>query len=141
MSTALRPRDAVVKIHRVRRSQHGQADNRGSPAMHVLAATFKRFFHLRKPIGFPLGQHIPADAADHAADFANRYAEPLDWQAAIRMEELGIPRDRIGSDDHLHRLSGCAFNPYERDGGGNGPGGRVNFSSARLISASSNRCL
>jgi hypothetical protein len=92
---------------------------------------FRRFFG-RKPVGFPLGRHIPADPADHAEDFAHRYAEPLDWQAGIRMEELGIPRDRIGSNDHLHRLSGRSFNPYKRDGGGNGPGGRVNVDSGVL---------
>jgi hypothetical protein len=60
-------------------------------------------------MGFPLGQHVPADPADHAEDFSHRYAEPLDWQAGIRMEELGVPKDRIGSNDHDHGLSGVAF--------------------------------
>jgi hypothetical protein len=45
----------------------------------------------RPPVGFPLGLHDPSEAADHAEDFAHRYAEPLDWLAAIRMEELGMP--------------------------------------------------
>jgi hypothetical protein len=45
------------------------------------------------------------------------------------MEELGIPDDRIGSNDHDHGLSGAAFNPYERDGGGNNPNGPVNVDS------------
>jgi hypothetical protein len=45
------------------------------------------------------------------------------------MEELGIPNDRIGSNDHDHGLSGAAFNPYERDGGGNNPNGPVNVDS------------
>jgi hypothetical protein len=87
---------------------------------------FRRF---RNPVGFPLGVHVPADPADHAEDFAHRYAEPLDWLAGIRMEELGIPNDRIGSNDHDHGLSGAAFNPYERDGGGNNPNGPVNVDS------------
>jgi hypothetical protein len=39
---------------------------------------FRRFFH-PKTIGFPLWQYVPADPADHAEDFAHRYAEPLDW--------------------------------------------------------------
>jgi len=83
----------------------------------------------RPPVGFPLGVHVPADPADHAEDFARRYAEPLDWLAGIRMEELGIPLERIGSSDHRHRLAGRAFNPYERDGGGISPGGRINLDS------------
>jgi hypothetical protein len=48
------------------------------------------------------------------------------------MEELGIPNDRIGSDDLRYGLRGRAFNPYERTGGSNGPGGRVNFDSGIL---------
>ncbi len=56
---------------------------------------FKHFF--RKPVGFPIGQHVPVDPADHAEDFAHRYAVDLDWQATLRMEALGIPKERIGS--------------------------------------------
>jgi hypothetical protein len=41
----------------------------------------------------------------------------------------GIPNTRIGSNDHLHGLEGCAFNPYEREGGGIGPAGNVNLDS------------
>jgi hypothetical protein len=48
------------------------------------------------------------------------------------MEELGIPDDRIGSDDLAHGLRGRAFNPYERSGGSNAPGGRVNVDSGIL---------
>jgi len=88
---------------------------------------FKRFF--RKPVGFPLGQHVPADSAEHAEDFGHRYADKLDWFAATRMEELGIPRDRIGSNDHDHGLAGAAFNPFERHGGGISPGQRLNLDS------------
>ena len=83
----------------------------------------------RPPVGFPLGVHVPVDPADHAEDFAHRCAEPLDWLAAIRMEELGIPSERIGSSDHRHGLAGRAFNPQERDGGGLSPGGRINLDS------------
>jgi hypothetical protein len=91
---------------------------------------FKHFF--RKPVGFPLGQHVPADPADHAEDFGHRYAEDLDWQASLRMEALGIPRERIGSSDHDHGIKWCAFNPYERDGGGLSTGGRINLDSGAL---------
>ena len=55
----------------------------------------------RPPVGFPLGVHVPADPADHAEDFAHRYAEPLDWLAAIRMEEARRP---LGAD-RLERSS------------------------------------
>jgi hypothetical protein len=91
---------------------------------------FERFFHTS--VGFPLGQHVPADPADHAEDFAHRYADPLDWQAGLRIEELGIAKDRIGSNDHLHGLSGRAFNDYEREGGGFGPTGQINIDSGAL---------
>jgi hypothetical protein len=83
----------------------------------------KNPFKRRKPIGFPLGEHVPADSADHAEDFSHRYAERLDWLAGIRMEKLGIPDNRIGSSDHDHRIDWCAFNPFERDGGGIATGG------------------
>jgi hypothetical protein len=92
---------------------------------------FRRFFP-RPPVAIPLGQQVPADPGDHAEDFGCRYAEPLDWQVAIRMEELGIPIDRIGSSDRGHGLSGRAFHPYERDGGGNTPDGRLNLDSGIL---------
>jgi hypothetical protein len=92
---------------------------------------FRRFFR-RKPIGFVLGLHVPADPADHAEDFAHRYAEPLDWQAGLRMEALRIPDGRIGSNDHLHGLVGRAFNPYEREGGGISHVGQINIDSGVL---------
>jgi hypothetical protein len=92
----------------------------------------RRFFRRYKPIGFPLGQHVPADPADHAEDLAHRYAEPLDWQAGIHLQELGIPTDRIGSNDHDHGLVRAAFNPYERDGGGVTHAGQINFDSGSL---------
>jgi hypothetical protein len=92
---------------------------------------FRRFWR-SKTIGFPLGQHVPADPADHAKDFSHRYCELLDWQAGIRMEELGIPKDRIGSNDHDHGLSGAAFNPFERDGGGVSHVGQINLDSGML---------
>jgi hypothetical protein len=88
--------------------------------------------YFRKPIGIPLGINVPADPAEHAADFGRRYAEPLDWQAAIHIEGMGIPSQRIGSSDHVHGLAGRAFYPRERDGGGVSPGGRINLDSGSL---------
>jgi hypothetical protein len=88
---------------------------------------FRRF--LRKPAGIPLGVNVPADPADHAEDFAHRYADKLDWLAGIHMEEHGIPNDRIGSNDHDNGLIGVAFDPYERDGGGVSRAGQINLDS------------
>jgi hypothetical protein len=39
----------------------------------------------------------PSDPADHAEDFAHRWADVLDYLAGDRMTELGIPTDKIGS--------------------------------------------
>ena len=32
------------------------------------------------------------------------------------MEELGIPKDKIGASDREHGIVWCAFNPHDRDG-------------------------
>jgi hypothetical protein len=86
----------------------------------------------RKPVGIPLGVNVAADPADHAEDFSHRYDEPLDWLAGIHMEEQGIHRDRIGSNDNLHGLEGRAFNPFEREGGGITHAGQVNLESGSI---------
>ena len=86
----------------------------------------------RKPPGIPLGVQVPAESAEHAVDFSHRWADKLDHYAAVRMEELGIPSQRIGSSDHDHGIAWCAFNPYERDGGGISTGGRINLDSGAL---------
>ena len=80
----------------------------------------------------PSARPLWHDPAEHALDFARRYAEPLDRHCAVRMEELGIPRDRIGSSDHRHSIAWCAFNPYERDVGGLASGGRITVDSGVL---------
>ena len=69
------------------------------------------------------------DPAAHAIDFSKRYAELLDQYVTVRMEDLGIPKDRIGSSDHEHGIDWCAFNPYEDTGGGVGAEGRINVDS------------
>jgi hypothetical protein len=93
----------------------------------------RRFLGLfRKQPGFPLGVHVPADPAEHAAQFAQTWREKLDQYAAVRMEELGIPAERIGSSDYRHGIAWCAFNPYENSGGGVSTGGRINVDSGVL---------
>jgi hypothetical protein len=59
----------------------------------------------------------PPDAADHAEDFSRRYAGPLDQYCAIRMQELGIPEDKLGADDPYRRIPWRAFVADERTGG------------------------
>ena len=85
-------------------------------------------------IGTPPSQRpaISADPAEHAQDFAHRYAVPLDLYSSIRMQELGIPEDRIGSSDHDHGIALCAFNPHERTAGGLATGGRITVDSGVL---------
>ncbi len=86
----------------------------------------------RGPIGFPMGVHVPADPAEHAREFSSRWADKLDAYVAVRMEELGVPPQRIGASDYRHRIAWCAFNPYEETGGGNSAGGRINVDSGVL---------
>ena len=45
------------------------------------------------------------------------------------MEELGIPLERIGLSDHKHGIPWCAFNPFDKTGGGFGPGGFIELDS------------
>ena len=74
----------------------------------------------------------PTDPADHAEDFAHRWTDKLDRYAAERMEHLGIPPEQIGASDNRRGIPWRAFFPDERDGGGNGTGGRLNLDSGIL---------
>src|SRR6266550_6607585 len=59
----------------------------------------------------------PPDPADHAEDFARRWADRLDQYCALRMQELGIPEDKLGADDLRKNMKWCAFDPEGRSGG------------------------
>jgi hypothetical protein len=72
---------------------------------------------------------IPGDPAEHAADFAARYAVEMDHYVSQRMIDLRIPTGQIGSSDVDRGIRHAAFMPYEREGGGNGPGGRLTVDS------------
>jgi hypothetical protein len=67
------------------------------------------------------------DPSEHARDFAERYAEPMNDHVENRMMELGIPTDRIGAPKYgyPHR----AFWPEETTGGGIVPGRRLTVDS------------
>lgn len=60
----------------------------------------------------------PPDPADHAEDFAHRWADRLERYCALRMDELGLPDDKIGEPDYDGDGRWIAFNPYGRKGGG-----------------------
>jgi hypothetical protein len=60
----------------------------------------------------------PADAAEHAQDFAFRWADRLEEYCALRMEKLGLPDNKIGEPDYDGDGRWIAFNPYGRKGGG-----------------------
>jgi hypothetical protein len=66
----------------------------------------------------PSARAIRSDSIAHALDFANRYAEPLDYVVSQRMMELGIPDDQIGRPDPQSRGRWLAFFPHEGNGGG-----------------------
>jgi hypothetical protein len=87
-------------------------------------------FFRRKPgmIGTPpSARQVPADPGLHAIDFSHRYAEPMDYHVLNRMDELGIPSDRIGARKYGYPRR--AFWPEETTGGGNGPGRRLTVDS------------
>ncbi len=75
--------------------------------------------HLKRPMWH--------DPSEHARDFAERYAEPMNCHAENRMNELGIPTDRIGA--RKYGYSHRAFWPEETTGGGNVPGRRLTVDS------------
>ena len=60
------------------------------------------FFRKPAMIGMPPSQrHMWHDPAAHARDFAERYADPMNYHVETRMMELGIPTDRIGAEIRL----------------------------------------
>jgi len=48
----------------------------------------------------------------HARDFAERYAEPLNYHVEIRMMELGIDPLKIGVGEAEHGIRHAAFIPH-----------------------------
>jgi hypothetical protein len=68
----------------------------------------------------------PPDPADHAQDFARRWADRLDQYCTTRMAELGIPDEKNGEQDPQRPQSWRAFVPEERTGGYTSRGITVN---------------
>lgn len=77
----------------------------------------------------------PPDPADHAEDFARRYARDLDAYCAVRMEELGIPERLHGAPDFDGDGKWRAFIAHDRTGGRITTGITVNSGclNARLL--------
>ncbi len=63
------------------------------------------------------------DPAAHARDFAERYAEPMDYHVAQRMTELGI--QDIGMPDRDAGIEWAAFHPHGTIAGSYAPDGRL----------------
>ena len=64
----------------------------------------------------------PADPGDHAQEFARIWADMLEEQCTIRMQELGIPDNMNGQPDYGGDGEWRAFDPYRRIGGANTTG-------------------
>ncbi len=69
----------------------------------------------------------PSDPADHAEEFSHRWATKLEELAGVRMDELGIPTNQIGSKVPGRVIS--AFIPDERTAGGNDAVGGLSVDS------------
>lgn len=65
----------------------------------------------------PMSDPPPSDPADHAEGFAHRYANDLNAYCAIRMQELGIPKQLHGATDFDGDGRWKAFIAHGRSGG------------------------
>ncbi len=71
----------------------------------------------------------PPEPADHAADFAHRYAEDLEIATGQVMLDLGLANDQMGARDAGRTLEHHVFYPDERDCGGVNPHGQITVDS------------
>jgi hypothetical protein len=65
----------------------------------------------------PSARRMWHDPAAHACDFAQRYAEPLDYAVSQRMIELSIDPNRTGMPDIDAGIRHAAFHPHGKVGG------------------------
>ena len=70
-----------------------------------------------------------SDPADHAEDFARRYADDLDIVAGQAMMDLGIPNDRMGARDPDRSREHHSFFPGDRTGGSVTNAGQITVDS------------
>jgi hypothetical protein len=64
----------------------------------------------------------PPDPADHAEQFAHDWRDKLEEYCTLRMDELGLPDDKIGEPDYDGDGRWMAFTPYGRKSGSNTTG-------------------
>lgn len=64
-----------------------------------------------------MSEKPPEDPADHAEDFASRWADRLEEYCALRMQELGIPEHLLGTRDLRGDGRWTSFIARERQGG------------------------
>ena len=70
-----------------------------------------------------IASHFALWEVEHARDFAERYAEPMNYHVENRMMELGI--QEIGMPDANHGIRWAAFHPHGTIGGSYSPDGRL----------------
>jgi hypothetical protein len=86
--------------------------------MRNLFERIRDFFRRPAMIGTPPSQRpMWHDPAEHARDFAERYAFELDYAVSQRMMDLGIPDDRIGMPNIGYGPPRLVFQPYGVEGG------------------------
>jgi hypothetical protein len=97
---------------------------------------FKRirdFFRRPAMIGTPPSKRpMWHDPAEHAKDFAKRYAVELDYAVSQRMMELGIPDDQIGMRNIGYGPPRLVFQPYGVEGGNVRENGEIIVDSGLL---------
>src|SRR4051812_11326663 len=67
----------------------------------------------------------PPETAEHARDFARRYAVDLEIAVGQMMLNLGIDPEKIGAGDPEHGIRHAAFHPHGTVGGDVSPDGRI----------------
>jgi hypothetical protein len=78
----------------------------------------REFFRRPIMIGTPPSKRpMWHDPAEHARDFAKRYAVELDYAVSQRMLELGIPAQQIGTRNVGYGPPRLAFPPHGVEGG------------------------
>ena len=86
--------------------------------MRNLFRRIREFFRGPAMIGTPPSKRpVWHDPAEHARDFAKRYAVELDYAVSQRMMELGIPDDQIGTRNVGYGPPRLAFQPLGVEGG------------------------
>jgi hypothetical protein len=91
------------------------------------------FFRRPAMVGTPPSKRpMWHDPAEHASDFAKRYAVELDYAVSQRMMELGIPDDQIGMRDIGYGPPRLVFQPYGVEGGNVRENGEIIVDSGLL---------